>query len=185
MIFTETWLAPEKESLYNINGFRQFFKSNTSNRSGGVAIFVRDYIPAIAIDCGDVSDCDCVAVEINYGGGKVQVAVVYRSPTASVSDAAAFGAVSVPRIINKLDEHADCFLIGLCLIRPDNVTEEYIDNCYQAGFVPLNDRIPTRVTDSSARLIDHVFFRCYRGTKEHIEIMDPERVADHCLIILA
>ena len=61
--------------------------------------------------------------------------------------------------VSKL--HMPCYLLGdvnICLLNHSTHSEtgSYLDTLYSSAFVPVINR-PTRVTDHSASLIDHIF----------------------------
>lgn len=59
-----------------------------------------------------------------------------------------------------MNNDADCLIMGdinMCLINNNDVTELYSENMSSKGFILLNEELPTRITDGSESLIDHVF----------------------------
>ena len=85
IVLTETWIYPHEEGLFRVPGYKSFFFSNATYRSGGTALFVKDTITCHQIDT-NYSSCDACLVELVIEGYTIQILGVYRSPTRSVSD---------------------------------------------------------------------------------------------------
>ena len=65
-VITESWFKSSfEEHQLNISGYELFTKSRDNMRGGGVAVYVRDSLPATAIDYIEVpNDLECVWVKI-------------------------------------------------------------------------------------------------------------------------
>lgn len=187
VVLTETWLFAAQECLFKLKGFKSFFKSNEKYRSGGVAIFVKDTIPSFEIRITEKVECDCCIVELLIEGNRFQVAGIYRSPSRDVSNTEVFASNGIQQIVSKLDRRADCLLMGdinLCMLNINGHTSTYLDELAMSGFLALNDRQPTRLSETGSSLIDHVFSRGCRGFNHKTTIADSRGVSDHCLINL-
>ena len=80
-----------------------------------------------------------------------------------------------------------CYLLGdfnINLINHanHNYTGDYLDIMYSNGFIPVIDR-PTRVTDHSATLIDHIFTNCYENNVSMYQGILVTDVTDHYPIL--
>ena len=161
---TETWLDDTSCLLYSMPNYN-FVESHRKNKSGdGVGIFLRDGILyKQSTDLSVFNDCcESSFIEIEksvFGHEKnVVIGVFYRPPN---TDIQCFIDVVKDicdklRNINKL-----CYLLGDYNINLLNVdthtsTADFSDVMFSNGFIPLITR-PTRVTQSTATLIDNIF----------------------------
>ena len=131
---------------------------------GGVAIFLKNDIAykqrtdlIVFNDC-----CESTFVEVNksvFGFKKnVIFGVLYRPPNTDIQ----FFTDVLKDICEKIRyENKPCFLMGdyninLLNVESHSPTAEFNDTMFSYGFIPLITR-PTRVTQSSATLIDNIF----------------------------
>ena len=132
-----------------------------------------------------MQNCDCVTVEVNAFGRRIQITGVYRSPSSNISNPGKFVQADIPSILKNLDRRADCLIVGdmnMCLLKQDSNSELYLDGCADAGFLSMNDVTPTRITDASASLIDHVLHRYRYGSDFYLKVSDFRAVSDHSLL---
>ena len=161
---TETWLDDTSCLLYSMPNYN-FVESHRKNKSGGgVGIFLRDGILyKQRTDLSVFNDyCEYSFIEIEksvFGHEKnVVIGVFYRPPN---TDIQCFIDV-VKDICDKLrNENKLCYLLGDYNINLLNVdthtsTADFSDVMFSNGFIPLITR-PTRVTQSTATLIDNIF----------------------------
>ena len=161
---TETWLDDISCLLYTMPNYN-FIENHRKNKSGGgVAIFLRDGIPyKQRTDLSVFNEyCESCFIEIEksvFGHERnVVVGVFYRPP---YNDIQCFIDV-VKDICDKLrNENKLCYLLGDYNINLLNVdthtsTADFNDTMFSNGFIPLITR-PTRVTQSTATLIDNIF----------------------------
>ena len=161
---TETWLDDTSCLLYSMPNYN-FVESHRKNKSGGgVGIFLRDGILyKQRTDLSVFNDyCESSFIEIEksvFGHEKnVVIGVFYRPPN---TDIQCFIDV-VKDICDKLrNENKLCYLLGdyninLLNVDTDTSTADFSDVMFSNGFIPLITR-PTRVTQSTATLIDNIF----------------------------
>ena len=74
----ETWLKPEHSLC--IQGFQTFRYDRPNRQRGGVAILVRDDIPAWQVLAGDYTANEVIAVETVLGTQRLTVATIYCPP---------------------------------------------------------------------------------------------------------
>ena len=158
---TETWLDDISYLLYTMPNFN-FIENHRKNKSGGgVAIFLRDGIPYkqrtdLSV-FNEYRESCFVEIEKSVFGHErnVVVGVFYRPPNNDIQ----YFIDVVKDICDKLrNENELCYLLGDYNINLLNVdthtsTADFNDS---NGFIPLITR-PTRVTQSTATLIDNIF----------------------------
>ena len=185
IVLVETWLYPELGGHLRLDGYKAFFNSNPSYRAGGVAIYVKRNIPCHEVTLPDGLDCDCCIVELRLPPTTLRLAAVYRSPTATNSDARSFVDNGVSVILHNLRRLDDALLMGdmnFCLLEPTNLTDEYCEKMAGKGFISLNDYYPTRITERGRSLIDHVWARARQARPLSTRVSDSGGVSDHCLV---
>ena len=106
---------------------------------------------------------ECILTEV-YIGKKILIGVIYRQPNTPVQQLNEYLKALLDEIkVSQLP----CYLLGdininLMNYANHNHTTDYLDITYSNGFIPVINR-PTRVTDHSATLIDHIFVNCYEN----------------------
>ena len=94
----------------------------------------------------------------------ILIGVIYRPPNTPVQQINEYLKALLDDIkVSQLP----CYLLGdfnmnLMNYANHNHTSDYLDIMYSNGFIPVTKR-PTRVTDRSATLIDHIFVNCYEN----------------------
>lgn len=118
-----------------------------------------------------------LSIEIELDKCKIKIGVFYKSPSLSNDDFIQF-------IGDKLNRYENFILVGdanIDIHRKDNIEKRYTDMILEEGYEIINGYNPTRVTDSTASLIDHVItdlnykyvFKCevlFNGISDHYSI---------------
>ena len=152
---------------------------------GGVGIFIRDHINFKIRD--DISIfiphvVETIFIEtVSKLGIKHIIGVIYRPNTQPRADFDIFSTslFDILDIINNERKH--CTLLGdfnvdLLKFGSDTKINNFIDNIFSHGLAPLIFR-PTRLTRTSATLLDHIYSNNIHG-KSHSGIIVTD-VADH------
>ncbi len=64
-VITESWFSPNMpEEQLNITGYNLFYKCRDKKKGGGVAVYVRDEVPAYAIDVPVPEELECTWVNV-------------------------------------------------------------------------------------------------------------------------
>ena len=120
----------------------------------------------------------CLATEIQVGSKKITILNIYRSPDyLNTSFLEEF-----EKVVDQC-KNRTCYILGdsnynLLNLDKHQPTETYFNLLTAASFKPLITK-PTRITDTSQSLIDHVWTNDLRNnntTKSHIIITD---ITDH------
>ena len=187
---TETWLGPlDNVEDFVIEGYHKpLYQNRNENFGGGVITYVHKVIEKFKyVKKFSFADSynHCLATEVNINN-KVNIFLnVYRSPN-SLNE-------SFPDLFNNIIEKvksSTCFILGdtnynLLNLNSHNPTEEYYNNLISASFKPLIWK-PTRITEYSSTLIDHIWTNDLRHTsimKSSIIVTD---ISDHlpCITVL-
>ena len=127
---------------------------------------------------------ECVFIEVDksvFGLNKnMLVGVVYRPPNSSVHD---FTEAIQPLLYKIKRENKICHILGdynIDLLKSDThtPTAEFLDQMYTYSFIPLINR-PTRVTNSSATLIDNIFTNHISQEYDIISGILLTKISDH------
>ena len=156
----ETKLDDNITELYNIENYTMFVNNN-SRRSGGLAIYIRSLHSNLKqrTDLSYKFDyLESLFVEVPQGSKNVIIGVVYRrpgTPTESFLN-------KMSDILNVIsNENKICYLMGdfnLDLLKHNSSQPvfDFATMMTSQNFFP-SINIPTRVTDKSATIIDHVW----------------------------
>ena len=181
---TETWLADHNFNLYGIDGYH-FEENHRSSRSGGgVGLFIKNSIEFLRRKDLEINNelIESVFVEVpvceSLSSRKVIIGVVYRPPGTSLKDFEE----ALSSILSKIDKRL-CYLLGdwnfnLLAYDSHNDTTACIDSLYSYGYSPLINR-PTRVTNSSATIIDNIFTNNHNATLDAFQGILVTDISDH------
>ena len=160
---TETWLDECKEYLYDLPQYVSVTRYRKMKRGGGVSLLIRNHIPFILRN--DLayfdSEMESVFIEIDksvfQSNANIIIGLVYRMPDSSV-DVFNERLADISNYVQK--ENKLFYLLGdlnIDLFKHDvhGPTSESLDTIYSYNVYPLITK-PTRVTTSSATLIDHI-----------------------------
>ena len=161
---TETWLNESNYDLYHIDNYDFVENHRTTKSGGGVGLYVNDHIRYnLRNDMKIFNEyCESIFIEIEKSqlsfDKNIIVGVMYRPPNTDMKD---FNEIIKELLENIKRENKICYLMGdynidLLNIESHSPTSDYNDIMYSNGFIPLITR-PTRVTNSSATIIDNIF----------------------------
>ena len=154
---SETKLKSHKlSSCFNVDGFQEpFRKDNDSNGGGGIIVYVRNGINAKRRFDLETNSIECIWLEITVGKGKpFLVGNMYRPPTSKVEFVDRFESF----IDNVSSEGKEIILMGDF---NKNLLNEHKDKEWEnfTTSLGLSQLVcdPTRVTENSSTLIDHIY----------------------------
>ena len=164
---SETWLNNDKCDLYNIEGYSKVDVCRQSDRrGGGVCLYIHNALSfKVRYDLSlSEESCECCFVELSSHllgtSSSIVVGVVYRPPN---TDATEF-MLNISNVLEKLKTDKKlCFIMGDFNVNITDTTNHTVNdflNLMQSHlFMPLIQH-PTRVTETSATLIDNIFTNC-------------------------
>lgn len=156
--FTETRLDNDLISLYQLPGYKMFNKCRNRN-GGGVAIYVSTvYNSCMLIDFTFTEPyMECLGVESILANKKYLFICIYRPPNGNV-ESFLNGLNNIFSIANNYNY--ECIYVfgdlNIDLLKQDGCVFEFVNAMYSYSFFPLITKA-TRVTDTSATLIDHIW----------------------------
>ena len=157
----ETWLDDESEKALTMRGYQAVCASRKKKTGGGVALLIRDGL--VFKERPDLSTFnegvfESVFIEIIKGGGQSNQVVgsVYRPPG---SDLSCFSQ-EINRIMGKIGSKEGYimgdFNIDLLHNQQGGGLPDTLGEFMAGGFYPLIS-LPTRITDTTATLIDNIW----------------------------
>ena len=186
---SETWLDDNKEEFYDLNGYSSVNRYRKNKKGGGVSLHIQNGIPFILrndLDYFD-SEMETVFIEIDKcifnTDSNIVIGIIYRMPNSSV-DVFNDRIADVMNVIQK--ERKLCYLMGdlnIDFLKADDhrATGELLDVLYCNNVFPLITK-PTRVTNTTATLIDHILTNNFDDDMMHIQGILCTSISDHYAI---
>lgn len=181
---SETWLKTTPHSYYSLPGYELVVNNRHGRGGGGVALYISNDLHFITREDLNISDesLESLFVEISNPTTKNIIAgVIYKAPSV-VHDKFMTSLQNICSRITCVNKH--CLISGdfnINLINYSNPTSQsFIDLLTTHTFLPLIDK-PTRITDSSATLIDNIFCNVLPCPNSGILLSD---ITDHLPIFM-
>ena len=164
---TET--SENKDSSFptniSLNGYKYPYTTSSKFFKGGVAIYIKDCFTSFKREnlCQSNDQFETVWVEINQENSKnILLGCIYRHPG---SDSSILTDHLNETLLSIANENKNVFISGdlnIDLLRYDTITKnkDFLDMMTSNGFLPHIVH-PTRITDTSATLIDNIFSNTY------------------------
>ena len=157
---TETWFNSEDNVDRLFEDYIYKGTSRTGKRGGGVGFCIHNQISFnVRHDLHVFNDlCESFFIEIPKRGKNLLIGVFYRPPSYSIDQ---FVHVLTQSLNDIESEHKDCILLGdfnvdLTKVDVSNSVNVFLESLYSCSFYPLIEH-PTRITETSATLIDNIF----------------------------
>ena len=165
VLLCETFLSKKTEKLVNIPHYRLYANHRSKHKGGGTAILVRDGI--LHKRCKDIEtmmekESESTDVEMTAKGGKhIILGSIYKSPNICENTLKNH----LTDVLNKIkSEKGNKELVigmdhnmNLLKSHEHRKTQQFLDLMLEHNLVPTITR-PTRITNSTATLIDNIFF---------------------------
>ena len=181
IVLTETWFTKDNLYLCSIPGYRSFHCCRSIKIGGGVSIFIRDSIDCSELDINVNNDTiECIGVKISIKNQVTNVLGVYRPPGNDIS-----GFINcLENLIESFKLHnQNTILMGdfnVCLLKENttNSNSPLSSMLHRFYFVPMITK-PTRVSDHSATLIDHIWINFVNETNSGVVLSN---ISDHYFV---
>ena len=156
----ETWLRSETSSKVDISGYNFVSKNRQGRKGGGLGILIsKDLsyrIPDLQLPKNN--ETESMVVELKCKQDSLLIVNMYRPPNTKLPDNIKV-IKSIFERIRKLDKPtAVCtdHNINLLNATSHKKTQVFLESCIELGLFPSITK-PTRITHSSATLIDNIF----------------------------
>lgn len=186
----ETWLTNVNADYCNIPNYVSEHKFRSNRNGGGVSLFIRENIRyKLRNDVSVLNDIiECLFIELHDNAHSERkstiVGIVYRPPNCNLEE---FNGL-FNDIISKIRQEGKYFYImgdfNINLLNVDQHlhTREFLDNMFSSTLIPVITK-PTRITDTSATLIDHIYCNQIDNAKLFTGILHT-RITDHFPVFL-
>jgi hypothetical protein len=157
IILGEAWLS-YNTLFVSLDGYDIITTTQSQNKNDGLVIYAKTNLAVRNVEV-NFNGVFGLSLDFGFGGRSFNVLSVYRTHETSMD-----------MFISDLKNHYQSMSTGKSYIfigdincnildgTLDRYADTYLDIMYDAGFVKGIDR-PTRVTESSATLIDHIFIK--------------------------
>lgn len=157
--FTETRLDPDISALYTLPAYTMF--SNDRNTyGGGVALYISNKYTSCKINEYNRMETyvESLGVEVKCNSKMFLFICIYRPPQGDFNSF--INALNEILTITKNTNYNEIFIFGdfnlNLLLHNDNKIQEFSNLMYSYSLTPLTT-LPTRVTATSATIIDHIW----------------------------
>ena len=157
---TETWLKDHNSALLDIPGYTLFTRNRELRQHGGLAAYVREDLRVRVRD--DLSEykemvCETLVLQAKLNNVDTYLVIVYRPPSGSIQE---FFENLHEQLAKVQISNNSCFVLGdfniNMLDMESSVTSQLLNLCMSYGLFPTIN-IPTRVSRTSAKLLDNIF----------------------------
>lgn len=178
IILSEIWIGSDECNLFNIPGYKAFYKCNDNYRAGGVMCFVSNLIVVKPIQL-EMLTADVLFLDIRLLKFNFKLVCLYRLQKYSEN---AFS----DELFNTFNDiHGNTIFVGdinVDLLSRDRSAQHYHSIMNNNGFLSLINS-PTRTTALSESCIDHLFVRHKDIGAFESGVFDVG-LTDHCIISL-
>ena len=186
-LLCETWLNDFSTQRVHLNGYQLINKNRKDRKGGGVCILVKDCLKLRIIPPSG-ANMEHIIVEVKTHTGSVFLSSCYRPPNSNNLEFLK-DYESLLSYLSSLAKKADSYIIlgldhNLDLIKSDThkPTNEFLEMNYAHGLIPSINK-PTRITNTSATLIDNIFISQGIESQSKSSIMIDD-LSDHLPCIL-
>jgi hypothetical protein len=164
LAFSETWLHDYNADSFGIKGYNPEFLTRPLRNGGGVSIFIKENISyKLRPDLSSItSSTEMLWIEVDgysiNSSSNCMIGVIYRIPGTDLNEFNTILSNTLTKIDleKKLCIHTGDYNINLLNSSTHLPTNEFTDINFSHSFLPTINR-PTRITPTSASLIDNVF----------------------------
>ena len=157
------------------------------SRGGGVGLYVKNDITFLVYDDLTImkeKNFESIFVNVKIDGKMITCGTVHRSP-ASEDNSHRLFVNDVNFCVSKLSLRNNCIVSGdfnyNLLASSDKHANNFIDPMYEYGFYSLISK-PTRITDSSATVLDQIWTNILPESSNAYILVDP--LADHLPVMV-
>ena len=165
LIITETWMKETDINVYGMPGYQHIYVCRKEKRGGGVSILANKNIDITMVtESSKVNkDIELITVKmfkrVDTSNKNTIILAIYRPPD---GDPVVF-MEQLGEILDKCDTSkndvyvAGDFNINLANFETDKTVQQFMDMMQSYSLTPLYN-IPTRITKSTATIIDNIFY---------------------------
>ena len=182
---SETNIKPGTPShLYKVPGYKLIKQDRTHTTKGGVGVYFKEvYKPKRITVRFEELQPEILFTEVEINKNKIAIGTIYKSPRSSygvyaeIQEILAFITTKYNHVILLGDFNID-------LLKNDRPSEFFRNVILQPLSLHQVIREPTRITETTATNIDHIFVTSPDSVK-FSGVVDFPGISDHCLIYMA
>ena len=186
ILLCETFLSDNTKSIANLRGFQCFHRVRQDRSGGGVSLFIsKNFTVTREFSTPFNENIESLFVECVLHSKKITIGEIYRIPN---TNPASF-VNDIQHLLNSLPTN-DLFIFGtdqnidFLAVKSYKSANDLLEVCLENSCVPYISR-PTRVTHSSATLIDNIYLK----SAKYVDVVSCillEDLSDHypCLMQL-
>ena len=162
----ETWLNDDDHAYFNINGYTANFVSRNHKIGGGVALYTKSNYSVNCLekisasqpiyDNHDTVETVFIELDTSSNVNKTVIGCVYNPPNKCITKFNDYIESILNKLKNKKVYIGGDFNINLLNNETHIPTSQFVDTMLRNGFYPCITH-PTRITDHSCTLIDHIY----------------------------
>jgi hypothetical protein len=161
ILLCETFLTDNTVQFFNIPGYQLVYKNRKNKCRGGVAIYIKDNFTFTVredLSIYQEGEFESLFLEVNSNMNKCIVGEVYRVPNSNIDTSIRY----YERIVENLSAYKHNIILGtdqnfdLLKMNSHAKTEDLFNIFHSNGLVPTITK-PTRITHTSATLIDNIY----------------------------
>ena len=159
---SETWLNNSNDVIFNIPGYKFISNNRRHKHGGGVGLFIKDDLNfklRSDLQSFDKKIYESIFIELIQPNAKnILIGCFYKPPDTSVSDfnSSISNVLCTLSFENKISYLMGDFNINLLNCDMHQATNYFVNLLTSNSFFPLISK-PTRITSSTATLIDNIF----------------------------
>ena len=162
ILLCETFLHDGNKHLFNIPGYNLVFKNRSNMARGGVAIYVKESIQyKLREDLMTFieGEYESIFIETNISNNKTIIGEIYRVPNSNLQKSLE----RYEQILSQIKDTKNVIIatdqnMDLLNIESHKHTAELLNNMFASSLIPTINK-PTRITHSTATLIDNIYVK--------------------------
>lgn len=164
ILLCETFLNENNSENYNLKGYNFIYKNRSNRTKGGVGMYIKNYINYKLRDDISIFEegiFESIFIETTNKNQEAIIGEIYRIPNTNEKDSID----KYEKIISKTSNINKLTIIGTdqnfdyLKIDQHKTTQELLDAFFINTFIPTIVK-PTRITHSTATLIDNIYVKC-------------------------
>ena len=160
ILVCETFLNCSNHTLYNLEGYTFINNFRKTAKGGGVGIYISNtlnYKQREDMSIFEEKSFESIFIEVVFPEKNIVIGEIYRNPASNKR----LSINKYEAIFEKLSKENKDIIIGtdqnINLLDPDNIYAKNLLNiAFASGMIPTISK-PTRITESTASLIDNVY----------------------------
>ena len=163
LCFTESWLTDHIKNLVSFDNYREYHNLRVNRRGGGISVFVADRFEAeLQSDYSRMTDhIEALFLELRSDNYRILVGTIYRPPSGDINvfldDLQSILTTIDSKRYKEITLTGD-FNLNLLKYDDDPIVRMFLNVLYSFSLFPVISK-PTRITDTSASLLDNIFVK--------------------------